>query len=176
MNASDRYRAFFFFGVAANPKASGPSYSSHQRYICMWNCVSLHIDRKGISKSNALTVQVDAEGKAKYDAIAQHGHSENRTIQAFFTNLMTLHQHANMGEISLDQLLELKVTVSMEKTKNALAALVSGAVAAQKPKKHSPWPLKGLKRTQPVDDLEDPTQHPEQPSYFGRPAITDQWM
>ncbi|PKX99695.1 hypothetical protein P168DRAFT_293965 [Aspergillus campestris IBT 28561] len=91
--------------------------------------------RKGTSsKSNALAVQVDAEGKVKYDAIARRGHSDDRIVHASFKDLIPLRQRVDMGEISLDRPSEEQVAEQMEKTKNALASLVDGAVQAQKPK------------------------------------------
>lgn len=91
--------------------------------------------RKGAaSTSNALTVQVDAEGKVKYDAIARQGHSDNRVVHASFKDLIPLRQRVDMGEISLDRPSKEQVAESMDKTKAALEKLVGGAVAAQKPK------------------------------------------
>lgn len=89
--------------------------------------------RKSRSTSNALAVQVDAEGKVKYDAIARQGHSDKRIVHASFRDLIPLRQRADVGEISLDRPSEEDVAAQTEKTKAALAALVTGAVAAQKP-------------------------------------------
>lgn len=91
--------------------------------------------RKSPSTSNALAVQVDAEGKVKYDAIARQGHCDKRIVHASFRDLIPLRQRADVGEISLDRPSEEDVAAQTEKTKAALAALVTGAVAAQKPKK-----------------------------------------
>lgn len=101
--------------------------------------------RKSSLTSNALAVQVDAEGKVKYDAIARHGHSEKRIVHASFKDLIPLRQRADVGEISLDRPSEENVAVQTEKTKAALAALVTGAVAAQKPKN-----VKGITRNDPT--------------------------
>ncbi|KAH1306651.1 mRNA splicing protein [Aspergillus fumigatus] len=106
----------------------------------------LDMGRKGTATtSNALAVQVDAEGKVKYDAIARRGHSENRIVHASFKDLIPLRQRVDMGEISLDRPSEEEVQAQMEKTKNALASLVEGAVAAQKPKN-----VKGGRRAEPT--------------------------
>lgn len=102
--------------------------------------------RKGTSsKSNALAVQVDAEGKVKYDAIARRGHSDDRVVHASFKDLIPLRQRVDMGEVSLERPSEDEVNEQMEKTKNALANLVEGAVAAQKPKN-----VRGGKRAEPT--------------------------
>lgn len=97
--------------------------------------------RKSDTSSNALAVQVDAEGKVKYDAIARQGHNDKRIVHASFKDLIPLRQRADVGEISLERPSEEEVAQQTERTKNALAALVSGAVAAQKPKN-----VKGVSR------------------------------
>ncbi|EOO01493.1 putative transcriptional regulator cwf13 protein [Phaeoacremonium minimum UCRPA7] len=94
----------------------------------------LDMGKKGSSTSNALAIQVDGEGKVKYDAIARQGHAANRIVQAKFSDLIPLRQRAEAGEINLERPSQEEVEATTEKTKNALAALVSGAVAAQKPK------------------------------------------
>jgi SNW domain-containing protein 1 len=94
----------------------------------------LDMGRKGQSSSNALAVQVDAEGKVKYDAIARQGHNDQRIVHASFKDLIPLRQRADAGDIDLDRPSEEEVKASTERTRDALAKLVSGAVAAQKPK------------------------------------------
>ena len=105
----------------------------------------LDMGRKASSTSNALAVQVDAEGKVKYDAIARQGHNDKRIVHASFKDLIPLRQRADVGEISLERPSEEQVAEQTEKTKEALAKLVSGAVAAQKPKN-----VKGIKRNEPT--------------------------
>lgn len=94
----------------------------------------LDMGRKASSASNALALQVNAEGRVKYDAIARQGHSDQRIVHASFKDLIPLRQRADAGEINLDRPSEEEVAVSTQKTKDALAKLVMGAVAAQKPK------------------------------------------
>lgn len=121
----------------------------------------LDMGRKDSStSSNALAVQVDAEGKVKYDAIARQGHGENRVVHASFKDLIPLRQRVDMGEVSLDRPSKEQVAESMDKTKVALDKLVSGAVASQKPKN-----VKGGKRNDPTfvkytpaDQMGDNTQ------------------
>ncbi|KAI1615786.1 pre-mRNA-processing protein 45 [Exophiala viscosa] len=106
----------------------------------------LDMGRKGTaSTSNALAIQVDAEGKVKYDAIARQGHSENRIIHSSFKDLIPLRQRADAGDLSLDRPSQEEVEATAEKTKLALEKLVSGAVAAQKPKN-----VKGVNREEPT--------------------------
>lgn len=101
--------------------------------------------RKPSTSSNALAVQVDAKGKVKYDAIARQRHNDKRIVHASFKDLIPLRQRADGGEISLDRPSEEEVAAQTEKTKTALAALVTGAVAAQKPKN-----VKGTGRKDPT--------------------------
>ncbi|KAH8702086.1 SKIP/SNW domain-containing protein [Talaromyces proteolyticus] len=106
----------------------------------------LDMGRKGAqSTSNALAVQVDSEGKVKYDAIARRGHSDNHIVHASFKDLIPLRQRVDMGELSLDRPSGEEVAAQMEKTKEALEKLVTGAVAAQKPKN-----VRGGQRSDPT--------------------------
>jgi len=90
--------------------------------------------RKGGSSSNTLALQVDGQGKVKYDAIARRGHNDNRIVHTSFKDLIPLRQQADAGELSLERPSEEEVQATKEKTQLALAALVSGAVSAQNPK------------------------------------------
>lgn len=94
----------------------------------------LDMGRKSQGSSTALAVQVDAEGKVKYDAIARQGHNDKRMVHTSFKDLIPLRQRADAGDINLDRPSEEEVAATTQKTKDALAKLVSGAVAAQKPK------------------------------------------
>ena len=88
----------------------------------------------GASRSNALAVQVDGEGKVDYSAIARHGHGSDRVIHASFKDLIPLRQRAEAGDLDLSRPDREEVEATAERTKNALATLVSGALQAQKPK------------------------------------------
>ena len=81
----------------------------------------------------------------KYDAIARQGHNDKRIVHTSFQDLIPLRQRADVGEISLDRPSEEEVAAQTEKTRDALAKLVSGAVAAQKPKN-----VKGIVRNDPT--------------------------
>ncbi|KAK6581757.1 hypothetical protein PZA11_005454 [Diplocarpon coronariae] len=94
----------------------------------------LDMGRKAGSTSNALALQVDAEGKVKFDAIARQGHNDQRIVHASFKDLIPLRQRADAGDINLDRPSEEEVAASTQRTKDALSKLVMGAVAAQKPK------------------------------------------
>ncbi|KAF2153220.1 hypothetical protein K461DRAFT_320904 [Myriangium duriaei CBS 260.36] len=105
----------------------------------------LDMGKKKASSSNALAIQVDGEGKVKYDAIARRGHSDNRIVHTSFKDLIPLRQQADAGEFSLERPSEEEVAATKERTQQALAQLVSGAVAAQKPKN-----VKGISRKDPT--------------------------
>lgn len=106
----------------------------------------LDMGRKGAaSSSNALALQVDGEGKVKYDAIARRGHSDKRVIHASFKDLIPLRQRADAGEISMDRPSEEEVQATKERTQIALKTLVDGQLAAQKPKN-----VKGTSRPEPT--------------------------
>ncbi|KAL9586511.1 MAG: hypothetical protein Q9212_000872 [Teloschistes hypoglaucus] len=105
----------------------------------------LDMGRKSSTSSNALAVQVDAEGKVKYDAIARQGHNDKRIIHTSFSSLIPLRQRADAGEISLDKPSEEEVAEQTEKTRKALETLVSGALTAQKPKN-----VQGISRADPT--------------------------
>lgn len=107
----------------------------------------LDMGRKTTSSSNALAIQVDDTGKVKYDAIARRGHDEKRgaLVQASFKDLIPLRQRADAGEINLERPSEEEIADTKERTQQALAKLVSGAVAAQKPKN-----VKGTTRKDPT--------------------------
>ncbi|KAK0727332.1 putative puff-specific nuclear protein Bx42 [Lasiosphaeria miniovina] len=90
--------------------------------------------KKGATSSNALVVQVDGEGKVDYSAIARQGHDKNRIIHTSFKDLIPLRQRAEAGDLDLSRPSREEVEATAERTRNALATLVSGAVAAQKPK------------------------------------------
>ncbi|CAJ2507884.1 Uu.00g090700.m01.CDS01 [Anthostomella pinea] len=105
----------------------------------------LDMGKKGSSTSNALTIQVDGSGKVQYDAIAKQGHAEGRIVHASFKDLIPLRQRADTGEIDLARPSTEQVEETTERTKNALAALVGSAVAAQKPKN-----VNGVSRRDPT--------------------------
>ncbi|KAK4895767.1 mRNA splicing protein [Elasticomyces elasticus] len=102
----------------------------------------LDMGKKGAaSSSNALAIQVDGEGKVKYDAIARRGHSDTRVIHASFKDLIPLRQRADAGEINLERPSAEEERAAKERTQKALQSLVD----AQKPKN-----VKGTSRPEPT--------------------------
>ncbi|KAI0999487.1 Pre-mRNA-processing protein 45 [Podosphaera aphanis] len=102
----------------------------------------LDMGRKIQRSSTALAVQVDAEGKVKYDAIARQGHNDKRIVHTSFKELIPLRQRADAGDINLDRPSQEEVAATAQKTKDALSKLVNGALAAQKPKNVNVGPRK----------------------------------
>lgn len=88
---------------------------------------------RGAARPKALSVQVDADGRVQYDAIARQGHDSGRIVHASFKDLIPLRQRADAGDVSLDRPDAAAVAATAERTKLALDRLVAGAVAAQKP-------------------------------------------
>ena len=106
----------------------------------------LDMGRKNVqSSSNALALQVDHEGKVKYDALARRGHSETRIVHASFKDLIPLRQRADAGEINLAKPSDEEVEATKQRTQLALKGLVDGTLAAQKPKN-----VKGTSRPEPT--------------------------
>lgn len=115
-----------------NPEDFGDGGAFPEIHVAQY---PLDMGRKGAStKSNALALTVDADGKVKYDAIAKQGHAEGRIVQTSFKDLIPLRQRADAGEINLERPSQEEVAATAERTKAALEKLVSGAVASQKPK------------------------------------------
>jgi SNW domain-containing protein 1 len=86
----------------------------------------LDMGRTKQGPSNALAIQVDSQGKIKYDAIARQGHGASRIVHTSFSDLIPLRQRANIGEINLARPSEDDVAETTAKTKTAFEMIVSG--------------------------------------------------
>ncbi|KAM6133702.1 SNW domain-containing protein 1 [Phoenicopterus ruber ruber] len=82
--------------------------------------------------SNALAVQVDAEGKIKYDAIARQGQSKDKVIYSKYTDLVPK-EVMNVDDPELQRPDEEAIKEITEKTRAALEKSVSQKVAAAMP-------------------------------------------
>ncbi|CCG84158.1 protein of unknown function [Taphrina deformans PYCC 5710] len=84
----------------------------------------------------ALALQVDADGKIQYDAIAKQGRDaqSSKIIHTSFKDLVPLRNRANAGELSLDRPTEEEVQATADRTNAALQMVVSGQLAASRPK------------------------------------------
>lgn len=112
------------------------------------------------SSSNALAIQVDGDGKVRYDAIARRGHGEKRIVHASFKDLIPLRQRADAGDINLEKPSEEEIAASTERTQKALQGLVAGTLAAQKPKnvKGTTRPEATYVRYTPANQMGDRSQ------------------
>ncbi|KAM6311345.1 SNW domain-containing protein 1 [Aegotheles albertisi] len=82
--------------------------------------------------SNALAIQVDAEGKIKYDAIARQGQSKDKVIYSKYTDLVPK-EVMNVDDPELQRPDEEAIREITEKTRAALEKSVSQKVAAAMP-------------------------------------------
>uniref|UniRef100_A0A8C2JZM9 SNW domain-containing protein 1 n=1 Tax=Cyprinus carpio TaxID=7962 RepID=A0A8C2JZM9_CYPCA len=82
--------------------------------------------------SNALAVQVDAEGKIKYDAIARQGQSKDKVIFSKYTDMFPK-EVLNEDDPELQKPDEEAVNELTEKTRAALEKQVSQKIAAAMP-------------------------------------------
>ncbi|NXX17321.1 SNW1 protein, partial [Podargus strigoides] len=82
--------------------------------------------------SNALALQVDAEGKIKYDAIARQGQSKDKVIYSKYTDLVPK-EVMNVDDPELQRPDEEAIREITEKTRAALEKSVSQKVAAAMP-------------------------------------------
>jgi SNW domain-containing protein 1 len=84
--------------------------------------------------SNAIQVQVDAQGNIQYDAVVRQGHDGNRIIHTSIKDLVPLRQRADVGEINLDRPDEVQVNDTAERTRQALEKIAMNQIAASQPK------------------------------------------
>uniref|UniRef100_A0A671RTH7 SNW domain-containing protein 1 n=1 Tax=Sinocyclocheilus anshuiensis TaxID=1608454 RepID=A0A671RTH7_9TELE len=82
--------------------------------------------------SNALAVQVDAEGKIKYDAIARQGQSKDKVVFSKYTDMLPK-EVLNEDDPELQKPDEEAVQELTEKTRSALEKQVSQKIAAAMP-------------------------------------------
>ncbi|XP_075212329.1 puff-specific protein Bx42 [Lycorma delicatula] len=84
------------------------------------------------SSSNALAVQLDAEGKVKYDIIARQGHSKDKIIYSKLSDLLPAEVTAE-DDPSLERPDSESIQETTEKTRLALERLTSNKIAAAMP-------------------------------------------
>uniref|UniRef100_A0A7R9U6T3 SKI-interacting protein SKIP SNW domain-containing protein n=1 Tax=Pinguiococcus pyrenoidosus TaxID=172671 RepID=A0A7R9U6T3_9STRA len=80
--------------------------------------------------SDALSVEVDAEGRIRYDAIVKQGVNRNRMVQ---TTLAATKEKDLDGSDKLAMPTQDEATAAAEKTKAAMAAIIAGKVAKTRP-------------------------------------------
>lgn len=82
--------------------------------------------------SNALTVQLDAEGKIKYDAIARQGHGKDKIVYSKLSDLLPV-EVMNEKDPSLEKPNQEEIDVVTENTRQALQRLTNSKIAAAMP-------------------------------------------
>lgn len=93
----------------------------------------LDMGKKNTSKSsNALPVQLDAQGRVKYDAILKQGHKKDKVVHSKFTDLVPAHLKSdNDDEFMRPDEEEVKSVT--DKTREALEKVVNTKIAAAQP-------------------------------------------
>lgn len=82
--------------------------------------------------SNALAVQLDAEGKIKYDVLARQGHAKDKIVYSKFTDLLPK-EITNEDDPELQKPDEEDIKETTEKTRQALEKLTQSKIAAAMP-------------------------------------------
>ena len=81
--------------------------------------------------SNAIAIQLDAQGEVKFDLIAKQGANKNKIVFSKFTDMLPKQVTEDDPDLMRPDAETVKETT--EKTKKALEALVSAKVAAAMP-------------------------------------------
>lgn len=84
------------------------------------------------STSNALAVQLDAEGKVKYDAIARQGHSKDKIVYSKLSDLLPV-EVMSENDPSLEKPDQETIDEITESTRQALQKLTNSKIAAAMP-------------------------------------------
>lgn len=84
------------------------------------------------STSNALAIQLDAQGKVKYDLIARQGHSKDKIVYSKLSDLLPS-EILTENDPSLQKPSEEDAELTTEKTKKALEKIIESKVAAAMP-------------------------------------------
>lgn len=84
------------------------------------------------SSSNALAVQLDAEGKVKYDVIARQGHSKDKIVYSKLSDLLPV-EVMSENDPTLEKPDEDEVEDITEKTRQALQRITNSKIAAAMP-------------------------------------------
>lgn len=84
------------------------------------------------SGSTALAVQLDAEGKVKYDLIARQGHGKDKIVYSKFTDLLPK-EVTDDDDPELQKPDEEEIEDTTERTRAALEKLTSGKISAAMP-------------------------------------------
>nr|NVI70226.1 Bx42 [Cucujiformia] len=92
----------------------------------------LEMGRKKESNSNALAVQLDADGKVKYDVIARQGHSKDKIVYSKLSDLLPVEVTAE-NDPSLAKPSQEEIEDVTDKTRQALMKITNSKIAAAMP-------------------------------------------
>ncbi|KAK6619284.1 Puff-specific protein Bx42 [Polyplax serrata] len=93
----------------------------------------LDMGRRGEeSKSNALAIQLDNQGKIKYDILTRQGHSKDKVVYSKLTDLLPSEVLADTDS-SLQKPSEEEIQETAERTKLALEKITNSKIAAAMP-------------------------------------------
>ncbi|KAL3279917.1 hypothetical protein HHI36_017424 [Cryptolaemus montrouzieri] len=84
------------------------------------------------STSNAIAVQLDAEGKVKYDVLARQGHAKDKIVYSKLSDLLPVEMVAE-NDPSLDKPSQDEVDEVTERTRLALMKITNSKIAAAMP-------------------------------------------
>lgn len=92
--------------------------------------------QKKKTSGGALALQVDSQGRIKYDAIAKQGRDEKsgQIIHTSFQDLIPLRNKVDAGEVSLERPSAESIRDTADRTNAALQMVVTGQLAASRPK------------------------------------------
>jgi len=96
----------------------------------------LGMGRKDTHKSNALAIQLDSEGKIRYDAIARQGHGKDRVVHSKIDQLIPK-EILNEDDPELQRPDEETIQKQTEKTRMALEKLTQDKISAAMPVKRA---------------------------------------
>ena len=82
--------------------------------------------------TKALAIQLDAEGKIKYDAIARQGHGKDKIVYSKFTDMLPV-EVTNEDDPSLHRPTEEEIEDVTERTRQALEKITNSKVQAALP-------------------------------------------
>ncbi|KAL1512974.1 hypothetical protein ABEB36_002469 [Hypothenemus hampei] len=92
----------------------------------------LEMGRKRDGTSNALAVQLDSEGKVKYDAIARQGHGKDKIVYSKLSDLLPT-EVVSENDPSLEKPPQEEVEEITERTRLELMKLTNSKIAAAMP-------------------------------------------
>lgn len=92
----------------------------------------LEMGRKKDSTSNALAVQLDADGKVKYDVLARQGHAKDKIVYSKLSDLLPV-EITSENDPSLEKPSQEEIDEVTERTRQELMKITNSKIAAAMP-------------------------------------------